>query len=384
MKKSATHRDLSRIRGSASTARVINLPAISERYGSDEDFASKPFFKSRRLNETAIIVKHALRSNEMDYFEHKRTSATKIILPYSRRELALGGISCFVNERTYRKFLDDVVGDFRSKEDDAADRQLLEILDQLPSFDPFLLRERLRLAGVVPARQYFDIADADIDRMRAYVCAEFAKLIELAMAKEGVAAKPLAQRLADKLMVDETAAALAPLRETLRLSGQEYSEGVFAWKGFLYYHWLLDELKASVEAFSKSVRSCHYADLGADERRSLKASIERIERLISAALAGLSASLLDYTEAYGELLDGRANAFRDFLLTAPDRFIPIGESVGMLRHITSFWEFYVPKTDPRIVSGREALSLFSEFLLGLDSADAGREGFFGASALTLN
>ena len=55
------------------------------------------------------------------------------------------------------------------------------------------------------------------------------------------AARELSVRLADKLMTDETAQSLDPLRATLQLSGDEYREGVFAWKGFLYYKWMVAE-----------------------------------------------------------------------------------------------------------------------------------------------
>ena len=56
-------------------------------------------------------------------------------------------------------------------------------------------------------------------------------------------------KLADKLMTDETAQSLDPLRATLRLSGEDYIEGVFAWKGFLYYSWVMAEFKPLLKDF---------------------------------------------------------------------------------------------------------------------------------------
>ena len=45
------------------------------------------------------------------------------------------------------------------------DDRMLQVLDGLPSLDPFLMRERLKKEGFAPARCYFDLTDADMVRM---------------------------------------------------------------------------------------------------------------------------------------------------------------------------------------------------------------------------
>jgi hypothetical protein len=225
-------RDLSLIRASGSTARVLNLTLAFERFGDTDDFKNKPLFKNQRLNR-ALILKHVVRQHERELFTRPTTTATKVILPYAVEALELGGISFMVHEIRFERLLKDAVGGYTNDADLTADAELLKVMAALPSFDPFLLRERLRVMGVDPARAYFDIAEADIGRMRAFVGKEIAQLVNLAFATGGVDAGGLSQRLADKLMTDETAKTLDPLRQTLRLSGEEYIEGVFAWKGFL-------------------------------------------------------------------------------------------------------------------------------------------------------
>ena len=42
-------------------------------------------------------------------------------------------------------------------------------------------------------------------------------------------------KLVQLLLTDEADERLEPLRLTLRLQGDAYREGIFAWKGFLYY-----------------------------------------------------------------------------------------------------------------------------------------------------
>jgi hypothetical protein len=152
-------RDLSLIRASGSTARVLNLALIYERFGNTEDYKAKPLFRNPRLNR-ALIVKHVLRAHERDLFSRPHTSATKVILPYAAAELELGGVSFMVGEGRFERLLRDAVGGYETDDDFQADAELLRVVAGLPSFDPFLMRERLRTLGIDPARAYFDIAEA--------------------------------------------------------------------------------------------------------------------------------------------------------------------------------------------------------------------------------
>src|SRR5690606_6677158 len=117
-------------------------------------------------------------------------------------------------------------------------------------------------------------------RMRAFVGREISRLVNLAFAAAGVDAGGLSQRLADKLMTDETAKALDPLRETLRLPGEDYIEGVFAWKGFLYYKWLMAEIRPGLSEFTPRFAGLRVTGASASEREELaktrRAIIEKI------------------------------------------------------------------------------------------------------------
>ncbi len=360
MRQKDGRRDLSLIRASGSTARVLNLALAFERFGETEDFIKKPLFRNPRLNR-ALILKHVVRPHERELFTRPTTTATKVILPYAAQELELGGISFMVNEIRFERLLKDAVGGYTNETDLIADAELLGVLAALPSFDPFLLRERLRVMGIDPARAYFDIAEADIARMRAFVGREIAQLVNLAFATGGVDAGGLSQRLADKLMTDETAKTLDPLRETLRLSGEEYIEGVFAWKGFLYYKWLMDEIRPGLGEFKPRFAGLRISQATADERRDLAETRRDILTKMELALGRVDETLLEYGVAFAALAEGQPSAFRTFLLKAPSMFIPIGEAVGVIRHINSFWRFRFPESATPMMEADEAIEVLHDF-----------------------
>lgn len=371
MAKADGRRDLSLIRASGSTARVLNLSMVAERHGEDADYLAKPLFKNRKLNR-AIILKHAVRKHERNLFNRPRTTATKIIIPFAAQQLELGGVSILVGEERWDKLLREAAGNYDDNADFEADCDLLRILDSLPSFDPFLLRERLRHAGIEPARCYFEIAEADVGRMRAFVGREISQLIQLAFAG-GSNAMDMSSKLAEKLMTDETAKSLDPLRLTLRLSGDDYIEGVFAWKGFLYYRWVMEEFKPQLDQFRAQFGACRVSGASEIERKTLAESRRRIMAHMELAVRRVNESLRKYNDAFQALSDGQPGAFRTFLLEAPSMFIPIGEAVGVVKHIHSFWRFRFPPSAIMMMDGDEAVELFHEFQSTLDGIQFIRE-----------
>jgi hypothetical protein len=74
-------------------------------------------------------------------------------------------------------------------------------------------------------------------------------------------------------------------------------------------------------------------------------------------------SMLDvYNKAYAALTqDGRPNAFRDFLLSAPSMFSELGERLGAIQHINSFWSYRFPKRQPKTILPEELMDLLLDF-----------------------
>lgn len=366
------HRDLSLIRASGSTARVLNLALVYERHGAEEDFSGKPLFRCSRLNRV-LILKHAVRPHERALFDFPEPHTTKIVFPYSSTELGLGGTSVMVGEKGFAQALKRAVGD---SSDDAAiedDIELLCLMHELPSFDPFLLRENLRRAGREPARCFFDISDADIAAMITFVADEIAPLITLALGFGGRRAEKLAVRMAEKLMTDEGAQLLEPLRDAVHLSPAQYREGVFAWKGFLYYKWLMRDLTARHEPFAKALLK----SMAPKADRAGRMEIERLKTAIATraerALHGVSDAIGGYDDVFGALIRGNPGGFRDFLLQAPSRFIGLGEATGALKHMHSLWGFRFGGQIAPSWEADEAIETLKEFDRMLSGIDFTRE-----------
>lgn len=351
-------RRLTSLAKSASTARVLNLMAIHGRIADESVLAKAPFFKSRRLDH-CIILKHRLRLNEYHLFSPPRQTATKILMPIDVTDLKSGAGAFFYGQRNYEYILEDLFGqDLRSG---SRDRQVLDIIDSLPSLDPFLLRETLRNNGIEPARDYFDVSDGDMQKMFDFVRSEITALANLSL---GDSRGPNAQlsKFVQKLM-SNAAEGFEPLKAVLKLSDSEYMDGVFSWRGFLYYKWVLQDLHASIGSVLADITQIQgRGPKDAEASAYIPAAKGRILEAAVHVKLSVEEMLEVYNKAYADLtVDGKPNSFREFLLSAPKMFTTLGERLGALQHIVSFWQYRFPNGKPKLVSPEELMGIFLDF-----------------------
>jgi hypothetical protein len=310
-----------------------------------------------------------MRADDLDLMPSRKAVCTKVIVPFDKTDLRAGGKSLFVGQQNYADTLRDV-GQYVPSLDMDRDMRVLQLLDSLPSLDPFLLREKLRSAGMAPAPRYFTISPADQRRMFDYAAKELNRLTDLAGGNESATARMVAALLSTD--VDEK---LEPLRATLCLSESEFTEGVFSWRGFIYYKWCRAELWPPLVRCLRHLRALQpVGPISRDQRSDLSAARDRILTGAKQNSDSVRKLLQVYEDAYSSLLNGRdPRQFRKFLLDAPALFLDIGEKMGALSHITSFWRFRFPDPDRANIDAEELVLLLQDFSKGF----AGRQARAG-------
>jgi hypothetical protein len=353
---------LSGLERTASTSRVLNLAAVAAQNLGDVEYESSPFFKASILNG-AVIIKHRLRTDEQPIFDQYRRIATKVIIPFERTDLGLGGQSLFVGQRGWQDLLADMRGD---RDELARDVALLEALDELPSLDPFLMREHLKRRDFRIARCYFAISNADLDGMQRFVAGQVSKLVDLAYQGKHVGDSSIS-RLVTLLLSGEMDGRLEPLRLTLGLETYNFREGVFSWKGFLYYKWVLNSIWPELRTVTSELTQVKVVG---PRDRELLAQVREISNRVNQAIMGqvrrVRSSLMVYDRAFEQLTQaGNPVAFRDFLMRSPEMFISLGERTGMISHIASFWRYRFPRGRPLQAEITELFDILQDFHVGL-------------------
>ena len=358
-----TFRSLTLLKG-ASTSRVLNLHAIGRQNMRSEVVPAATFFSSPALN-ASIIMKHRMRPDDLDLMPSRKAVCTKVIVPFDRRDLRAGGKSLFVGQQNYIETLRDV-GQYLAHHEIDRDMRVLQLLDDLPSLDPFLLREKLRSHGILPDPRYFSISPADQRRMFDYAAGELNRLTDMAGGNEDATGRMVAALLSTD--VDEK---LEPLRATLSLSQNEFKEGVFSWRGFIYYKWCRAELWPSLVGCLRHLKAIQPSGSISNEQKSALSAAR--ERILSGAKQngdGVKTLLQVYEDAYNSLLIGRdPRQFRKFLLDAPALFLDIGEKMGALSHISSFWRFRFPDQERASIDAEELVMMLQDFSKGFASGE---------------
>jgi hypothetical protein len=353
-----SHRDLAALQNTASTSRVLNLALLDLRHGDEAEHRARPLFRSRQLN-TSIIIKHRLRANERWDKAITRLTATKVIIPFEATNLRIGGQVFFVGETNQASKLRESAG--IGGDDLQHDLRILEQIDALPSLDPFLMREQLRRNNHNAADTYFNISPGDLQRMQAFVAAEIKQLVSMAFGMAGGGES--ANRLAEALLSTQLDERLEPLRLTLRLEGDAFREGVFCWKGFLYYKWMRDELLGDVARVVKEID--HLRITGPRDKPSMDyiaATQGKVRLNLRSEIQAARETIADYDRMFDDLVThSKANAFRDFLLAAPAQFVQLGERLGNAAHVASFWRYRFPDPKRLVVTIEEALDILQDF-----------------------
>jgi len=356
-------RSLRALERTASTSRVLNLLAVEAESSHRPEYAQAPLFRNRTLN-TAMVLKHRLRNDDIYLFDEAKPTATKIIIPFDRKDLGLGGQSVFVGQRGWA---DLVVEACNASGDMSRDLATLRLIDMLPSLDPFLLREHLRRHGVLVANCYFALSTADYDNMQGFVTLEISRLIELAYRGSGGVGRAHAARLVEALLSTDVDERLEPLRDTLVMEGESFKEGVFSWKGFLYYKWMLTKLWPQLTTVGREIgRLIVTGNKDAETSKFIDDSRRRLQGAVLVERAAIMRTLKVYDDAFEDLIEnGRPTAFRDFLLRAPEMFLSLGERVGVISHISSYWRYRFPQNEPLTVDVEEAIDILMDFEAGL-------------------
>jgi hypothetical protein len=355
-------RSLSALSG-ASSNRVLNLITIADANADKENYGNAPLFESKTLNNS-IILKHRLRADEVDLFVTPRALATKIIIPFQRSDLRMGGQSLFIGQRGFEDLLQDV-GNYRDRIEMKRDLDVMRLIDRVPSLDPFLLREHLRCNDIMPDACYFAISSADQQRMYEYAAEEISRLTALAGGKGAKSSST--GRMVAALLSNEVNEKLEPLRATLSLGPEEFSEGVFSWRGFIYYKWCLEEYWPKLIRALRDIKAIRpIGKVTGEERKTLDDCKNVILRGAKFNNLEIRRVLAIYDNAYAGLIERQdPKMFRVFLLSAPKLFLDIGDKMGAMSHITSFWNYRFPVGAPKGAEVVELIAIFQDFTKGL-------------------
>jgi hypothetical protein len=102
-----------------------------------------------------------------------------------------------------------------------------------------------------------------------------------------------------------------------------------------------------------------------EQRVFLTGVRQTIIRMVRGNGEDISRALAVYDSSFSDLVANQApKAFRDFLLSAPYMFLDLGEKLGAISHIVSFWHYRFPPGGPVLIDAEELSAIFQDFSSG--------------------
>lgn len=289
--------------------------------------------------------------------------ATIVYLPYDATDIAGGGASFELGGRGSARALLDATGFDAQADSDAvrSDMHLLELIEDLPSLDPFLLKDRVAVADIGVPDAYFSISEAEFADIKRYILDKFSPITDRILDPASRNAAQTAEQFILKLWEAKDLDYLMPITKVFRLDPNQAAEIYYSWKGITYYEYQYKRGQKTMLGFADWLHSgtqpSHYVK--ADVREALAQTGREVAAAFARHLTNCSDILRIYNQAYEGLFvrSGDARPFIDFLRDAATLFWDLAASISALNHGVSVWQQRVRKEADNRLTADELKSL---------------------------
>ncbi len=300
-------------------------------------------FHTRELNRV-IIVKEARPYREGFRYKFDNPIGTKLYFPYNFENIYEGGQSAFIDDPQIESILADHAGLILSNgsKEAAQDWAILKMLDEIPSLDPFLVKDKLEIEGVVANEFYFDISESECKAIKKHVSKEFRPIIKFAFPDSDKVDNRRSNVLVNKLWNTKDIDSLLPIVDAFNLPVDEAS-GIFsAWKGIMYYDYEFNRnISRWRECFKWLQNDATPTDFVDKNRKDLLVSIREIVREnYKVNWEELINLISSYQASYNTLFVKKKDPapFVDFMANAVKTYWILGSRMSVINHCVAVWD----------------------------------------------
>lgn len=322
-------------------------------------FAPPP--SSPLVTSAEILDNGQLRVISLD--NHNRVEkgdiSTVVYVPFDADNIVRGGTSFDLDSRGRIQALFDATGfDSRADSDSVRrDLRLLDLIVDLPSLDPFLLKDRVALEDLTVPDAYFSISEDEFEDIKRYILGKFRPITERVVDPAAPNAAELSERFIMKLWEASDLDYLKPITDAFRVDPVQAGEIYYSWKGVTYYEYQYKRGQKQLLEFAdwmhaKAIPSTYVKPALRDE---LTAAARDVAAAFARHLRNSSEILRVYNQGYEDLFvrGGDARPFIDFLRDSATLFWDIAASISALNHGVAVWHQRTRNAEDRRLTAEE-------------------------------
>jgi hypothetical protein len=323
----------------AGSSRVFNCNALTRKL-LEKDAAAKRFFHNPPLNNVVLIKDQVP--------EHERKGprcppvGTKLYFPFNELDIYEGGRTIFLHDPALPQTIIDNFGQNAAltKEALVQDLRILEILDGLPSLDPFLMKDVFMRADIAVNEDYFEISPEQWKEIEIFILQRFEPLVKAAF-PDAMSSDEKARRLIEKIWEAKDVTALKPLIDAFRLPENKALEIFGAWKGINFYSFQYSRVQPKLIDIAKWLKGIDipYGAIPNDDRTKLLANMEQVKDQLRREWQKVDTILREYTDGYDQMFKHKASSaqFLGFLRNSSKAYWDLGSGLGKTNHAAYCW-----------------------------------------------
>jgi hypothetical protein len=330
------------------SSRVFNCNALTRKVLAKDPNAPL-FFRNPPLNGV-VLIKDA--SPEAARAGARGSVGTKLYFPFNELNIYDGGRTIFLHDKHVQQAIADNFGQKASltKEAMAEDLRILDVLDGLPSLDPFLMKDVFQRARIAVNEAYFEISPEVWSEIESFILQRFEPLVSAAF-PDAMASDEKARRLVEKIWEASDVAELAPLIEALRLPPEQALDIFKAWKGINFYSFQYVRVQPQLIDLTKWLNGIviPHGAMPSEQRTKLIATIEAVRDQLRREWQTIEAVLREYADGYDKMFKTREGSaqFLGFLRNSSKAYWDLGNGLGKVNHAAYCW---------RLLTGRSQLA----------------------------
>lgn len=298
----------------------------------------------------------------------ERPVETGIYIPNDAHEWEAGGHAIYLRSRNSTTLLEEYFGpEAVDRESPRSDVTLLQLIDDIPSLDAFLLKTCFEAKKISVDHRYWQIDEDEEHQIRLLIRHRIEPIVHKALSQGSRA--PVIERFLEAIWNPE----MEEAGHFVSAFGIERGEAdmIFsAWKGITYYEYQLRRIAPRVRAIIGWLKSkdCIPFDIKMHRPHdeTLLMHIERVGRLLDTTLLDIRRVLTEYEESFRTLMDGHPALFRDFLRTIRGRYWLLGYCVSALTSVVHVDSRCMKNNPARHVPFETLKRLLRQFEVALD------------------
>lgn len=322
------------------SSRVFNCNALSRKLLA-KDAAAQRFFRTPPLNGV-VLIKDAVPEDQRKG-PRCPPVGTKLYFPFNELDIYEGGRTIFLHDPRLQITITENFAQKASLSKEALDEDLhvLAALDELPSLDPFLMKDAFQRAQIAVNEAYFDISPELWKEIETFILQRIEPLARAAF-PDALASDEKARRLVETIWEATDAAALAPLIEAFRLPQDKALEIFAAWKGINFYSFQYARALPKLVDLAKWLKSIVIA-VGAlpnDERAKLIALMEQVKDQLRREWQAVEAILREHNDGYDQMFQPASDStrFLGLLRTSAKSYWALGSGLGKVSQAVYCWK----------------------------------------------